>query len=182
MKMHNDIERVLISAEELEAKISELANKISSDYNGKSILLIGLLKGSIVFLVDLMRKLTLPVEIDFMDVSSYGSGSKSSGVVRILKDLENPIEGRHVLLVEDIVDSGLTLNYVRGLLEARKPASLRVCAILNKYECRKTKVEAEYTGFDVPDEFLVGYGLDYNQKYRNLAYIGVLKRAVYEKN
>lgn len=178
--MHEDLERVLISAEEIDKRVGELAEQICADYAGKTILLVTLLKGGVTFLVDLMRKLTVPVEIDFMGVSSYGSGSKTSGVVKIEKDLDSPIQGRHVLLVEDIIDSGLTLAYVRDLLLDRAPASLRICTILNKPSRRKVDVKVDYIGFDIPDEFVVGYGLDYAQKHRNLPYVGVLKREVYE--
>lgn len=180
MKIHEDVERVLISEEELGAKVDELAKKISKDYEGKSILVITLLKGGVMFSVDLMRRLTVPVEIDFMSVSSYGSSSKTSGIVKVDKDLDNSIKGKDVLLVEDIIDSGLTLNYVRELLLGREPASLRICTILDKPSRRKTHVDVEYTGFEIPDEFVVGYGLDYAQRHRNLPYVGVLKRSVYE--
>ncbi len=180
MKIHEDVERVLISAEELDAKVSELAEQISRDYAGKTVLVVTLLKGGVMFAVDLMRKLTVPVEIDFMSVSSYGASSKSSGIVKVEKDLDNSIKGKDVLLVEDIIDSGLTLNYVRELLLGREPASLRICTILDKPSRRKTEVKVDYTGFEIPDEFVVGYGLDYAQKHRNLPYVGVLKRSVYE--
>ncbi len=177
--MHEDVERILLTAQELDTKVSEMAARISTDYQGKEILLITLLKGGVMFAVDLMRKLTVPVEIDFMDVSSYGADAKTSGVVRIEKDLDSPIAGKHVLLVEDIVDSGLTLKYVSTLLRDRNPASLRICTILNKPMRRKTQIDADYIGFDIPDEFVVGYGLDYAQKHRNLPYVGVLKREIY---
>lgn len=180
MQMHEDVEKILISAEELEAKVSELAGIISEDYKGKTILVVTLLKGGVMFSVDLMRKLSVPVEIDFMSVSSYGASSKSSGIVKVEKDLDEPIKGKHVLLVEDIIDSGLTLNYVREMLMAREPASLKICTILDKPSRRKTQVKVDYTGFEIPDEFVVGYGLDYAQKHRNLPYVGVLKRSVYE--
>lgn len=180
MQMHDDVEKILISAEELEAKVSELAGIISEDYKGKTILVVTLLKGGVMFSVDLMRKLSVPVEIDFMSVSSYGASSKSSGIVKVEKDLDEPIKGKHVLLVEDIIDSGLTLNYVREMLLAREPASLKICTILDKPSRRKTQVKVDYTGFEIPDEFVVGYGLDYAQKHRNLPYVGVLKRSVYE--
>lgn len=180
MQMHEDVEKILISAEELEAKVSELAGIISEDYKGKTILVVTLLKGGVMFSVDLMRKLSVPVEIDFMSVSSYGASSKSSGIVKVEKDLDEPIKGKHVLLVEDIIDSGLTLNYVREMLLAREPASLKICTILDKPSRRKTQVKVDYTGFEIPDEFVVGYGLDYAQKHRNLPYVGVLKRSVYE--
>lgn len=178
--MHPDIEKILITPEQLDFKVSEMAKKISVDYAGKEVLLVTLLKGGVMFSVDLMRKLTVPVEIDFMDVSSYGSGTKTTGAVKIEKDLDGDIGGKHVLLVEDIVDSGVTLSYVRELLSDRRPASLRICTILNKPSRRRVEVPVEYIGFDIPDEFVVGYGLDYAQKHRNLPYVGVLKRSVYE--
>ena len=178
--MHPDVEKILISASALDAKVTELAARISADYAGKEVLLVTLLKGGVMFAVDLMRKLTVPVEIDFMDVSSYGAGTKSTGVVRIEKDLDGDIGGKHVLLVEDIVDSGVTLSYVRELLSDRQPASLKICTILNKPSRRRVEVPVEYIGFDIPDEFVVGYGLDYAQKHRNLPYVGILKRSVYE--
>lgn len=180
MRIHEDVERVLVSAEELDGKVSEIAEKISRDYEGKEILLITLLKGSVIFSVDLMRKITVPVEIDFMSVSSYGSLSKSSGVVNIDKDLDESIEGKHVLIVEDIIDSGMTLSRVKELLLSRKPASLKICTILDKPSRRTTHVDVDYIGFEIPDEFVVGYGLDYAQKLRNLPYVGILKRSVYE--
>ena len=178
--MHPDIEKILITPEQLDAKVTDMAARISADYAGKEILLVTLLKGGVMFSVDLMRKLTVPVEIDFMDVSSYGAGTKTSGVVRIEKDLDGDIGGKHVLLVEDIVDSGVTLSYVRELLSDRKPASLKICTILNKPSRRRVEVPVEYIGFDIPDEFVVGYGLDYAQKHRNLPYVGILKRSAYE--
>ena len=180
MYIHEDIEKVLISEEELSKKVEELAGEISEDYKGCEVLVVTLLKGGVMFSVDLMRKLTVPVEIDFMNVSSYGSSSKTSGVVKIDKDLDKPIAGKHVLLVEDIIDSGLTLNYVKENLLSREPASLKICTILDKPSRRKTHVDVDYTGFEIPDEFVVGYGLDYAQKHRNLPYVGILKRSVYE--
>ncbi len=181
MYIHEDIEKILISEEELAKKVGELAEKISEDYKGCEVLVVTLLKGGVMFSVDLMRKLSIPVEIDFMSVSSYGSSSKTSGVVKIDKDLDKPIAGKHVLLVEDIIDSGLTLNYVKDILLSREPASLKICTILDKPSRRKTEVDVDYTGFEIPDEFVVGYGLDYAQKHRNLPYVGILKRSVYEK-
>ena len=181
MQIHEDVEKVLISEEELSAKVAELAEQISSDYAGKTVLVVTLLKGGVMFSVDLMRKLTVPVEIDFMSVSSYGAAAKSSGIVKVDKDLDSSIKGKDVLLVEDIIDSGLTLNYVREMLLAREPASLKICTILDKPSRRKTQVCVDYTGFEIPDEFVVGYGLDYAQKHRNLPYVGILKRSVYEK-
>ena len=173
--MHPDIERVLFSQETISKRVCELGATISRDYVGKDLLLVGILKGSVVFLADLLRAISIEVNIDFMAVSSYGAHSESSGVVRILKDLDKSIRGRHVLLIEDIVDTGLTLNYLLDILKAREPASIRVCALLDKPSRRKTEVQAQYSGFSIPDEFVVGYGLDFNERYRNLPAICVLK-------
>ncbi len=183
MKFSEDmIERQLITAEALQEKVRELAARINKDYaEEEDIILITLLKGGAIFAVDLMHHLTVPVEIDFMSVSSYGSSTKTSGVVKVIKDLDVDITGRNVLLVEDIIDSGLTLSYVRALLLERKPKDLKICTILDKPSRRKTNVPVEYVGFEIPDEFVIGYGLDYAQKFRNLPYIGILKREVYEK-
>lgn len=176
------IERQLIPADALQAKVRELADRINKDYaEEEDVILITLLKGGAIFAVDLMQKLTVPVEIDFMSVSSYGSSTKTSGVVKVTKDLDVDITGRNVLLVEDIIDSGLTLSYVRALLLERKPKDLKICTILDKPSRRKTEVPVEYVGFEIEDEFVIGYGLDYAQKFRNLPYVGVLKREVYEK-
>jgi len=175
----NDVESVLLSVEELAKRIEEIGAEITADYAGKEILMIGVLRGAVVFMADLARAIKVPVAIDFMAVSSYGAGTSSSGVVRILKDLDVSIEGKHVLVVEDIIDSGLTLNYLLDNLKSRKPASLKLCTLLNKPERRKVKVNIDYNGFNVPDYFVVGYGLDYAEKYRNLPFIGVLKPAVY---
>lgn len=181
MYIHEDVERVLISEEQLDKKVEELAQKISADYQGNDVLVVTLLKGGVMFSVDLMRKMSVPVQIDFMSVSSYGSSSKTSGVVKVDKDLDTPIQGKHVLLVEDIIDSGLTLSYVKEMLLTRDPASLKICTILDKPSRRKVHIDVDYTGFEIPDEFVVGYGLDYAQKHRNLPYVGILKRSVYEK-
>lgn len=183
MKFSEDmIERQLITSEQLQAKVKELAARISEDYAAEEeIVLVTLLKGGAIFAVDLMQKLTIPVEIDFMSVSSYGSSTKTSGVVKLVKDLDTTIEGKNVLLVEDIIDSGLTLSYVREILLARSPKSLKICTILDKPSRRKTEVPVDYVGFAIPDEYVIGYGLDYAQKFRNLPYIGILKREVYEK-
>ena len=178
--MLNDVESVLLSAEELAKRIEEIGAEISADYAGKEILMIGVLRGAVLFMADLARAITVPVAIDFMAVSSYGSGTSSSGVVRILKDLDEDVEGKHVLVVEDIIDSGLTLNYLLDNLKSRKPASIKLCTLLNKPERRKVKVDIDYNGFDVPDYFVVGYGLDYAEKYRKLPFIGILKPAVYQ--
>ena len=177
--MLNDVERVLLSADELAKRIDELGAEITADYADKEILMIGVLRGAVVFMADLARAIKVPVAIDFMAVSSYGAGTSSSGVVRILKDLDEHIEGKHVLVVEDIIDSGLTLNYLLENLKSRKPASLKLCTLLNKPERRKVNVNIDYNGFNVPDYFVVGYGLDYAEKYRNLPFIGILKPEVY---
>lgn len=178
--MLEDVERVLITEQELQERISDLARQVEADYEGKDLLIIGLLKGAVNFMVDLTRAMQRPVAIDFMAVSSYGASTESSGVVRILKDLDESIEGKHVLIVEDIVDSGLTLKYILELLGRRGPASLRVCALLDKKARRRVDVPMHYIGFEVPDYFVVGYGLDFDQIYRNLPFIGVLKPEIYE--
>ncbi|SFF96465.1 hypoxanthine phosphoribosyltransferase [Desulfotomaculum arcticum] len=179
--MHQDVEKVLVSLEAIKQKISELGSVISSDYTGKNLLVVGILKGAMVFMSDLIRSLSVDVQIDFMAVSSYGASSQSTGVVRILKDLEQTIEGKHVLIVEDIVDTGLTLNYLQEILKARGPASVRICTLLDKPSRREVDVAIDYNGFSIPDEFVVGYGLDYNEKYRNLPEIYILKKEVYAK-
>ena len=168
------IGEILVQADELQHRIKEMADEVSRDYEGKDLLLIGVLKGAVFFLSDLMRHLDIPCEVDFMAVASYGSSTDSSGVVRILKDLDQPLEGRHVLIVEDIVDSGLTLQYLMRTLEARGPASLEVCALLTKPERRKVEMPARYVGFEIPDKFAIGYGLDYAERYRNLPYVAAL--------
>lgn len=178
--MLNDVESVLLSAEELAKRIEEIGAEITKDYAGKEILMIGVLRGAVIFMADLARAIKVPVAIDFMAVSSYGSGTSSSGVVRILKDLDEDVAGKHVLVVEDIIDSGLTLNYLLDNLKSRKPASIKLCTLLNKPERRKVKVDIDYNGFDVPDYFVIGYGLDYAEKYRNLPFIGILKPEVYQ--
>jgi hypoxanthine phosphoribosyltransferase len=179
LSIHEDIETILITADAIQVRIAALAEAIAHDYAGKELLLVGVLKGGVLFLVDLARRLSVPLEIDFMAVASYGNSTESSGVVRILKDLDGPITGKHVLLVEDIVDSGLTLAYLLAHLERRHPASLRVCALLDKGKATDPASAPAYLGFSIPDRFVVGYGLDYAQKYRNLPYIGVLKPHVY---
>lgn len=178
--MLKDIQEVLISEEELQSKVKELAAQISGDYAGKNLLLLCILKGGVMFMADLARNITIPAELDFMAVSSYGSSSESSGVVKIVKDLNDHIEGKHVLIVEDIIDSGLTLNYLVKYLKARGPESVEICTILDKPERREVDVEVKYKGFDVPNAFLVGYGLDYAEKYRNIPFIGILKEEVYQ--
>jgi hypoxanthine phosphoribosyltransferase len=178
--VHQDIEEVLVTQEQLRHKIRELGRQITNDYRGRKLLLVCVLKGAAMFLADLAREIELRLEIDFMVVSSYGSETESSGVVRIVKDLEGPIAGKDVLIVEDIVDSGLTLNYLLDVLQRRNPASLRVCTLIDKVKERAKIVTPEYLGFQVSDRFVVGYGLDYAQFYRNLPYIGVLKPEVYQ--
>jgi hypoxanthine phosphoribosyltransferase len=168
------IGEILVQADELQHRIKEMAAEVSRDYKGRDLLLIGVLKGAVFFLADLMRHLDVPCEVDFMAVSSYGSSTDSSGVVRILKDLDAPLEGRNVLIVEDIVDSGLTLQYLMRTLEARNPASIEVCALLTKPERRKVDTPARYVGFEIPDKFAIGYGLDYAERYRNLPYVATL--------
>jgi hypoxanthine phosphoribosyltransferase len=168
------IGEILVQADELQHRIREMADEISRDYEGRDLLLIGVLKGAVFFLADLMRHLDIPCEVDFMAVSSYGSSTDSSGVVRILKDLDAPLEGRNVLIVEDIVDSGLTLQYLMRTLAARNPASIEVCALLTKPERRKVETPARYVGFEIPDKFAIGYGLDYDERYRNLPYVATL--------
>lgn len=178
--MLNAIERVLIDEETLRDKVQELARQISNDYEGKCLTMIGILKGSVPFMADLLRLVTTEVEIDFMSVSSYAHGSKSSGVVKILKDLDINLADKNVLIVEDIIDSGRTLSYLKKLLLSRNPADLKICTILNKPDRREVEIDVDYIGFDIPDEFVVGYGLDYAQKYRNFPFVGILKREIYE--
>ncbi len=178
--MKNDIREILIAEDALQSKVAELGAAITEDYKDKDLLLVCVLKGAVIFVSDLMRKIELPLDIDFMAISSYGSNTQSSGVVRILKDLNTAIEGRHVLIVEDIIDSGLTLSYLVENLKSRGPASVEICTILDKPDRRAINLEIKYTGFQVPDEFVVGYGLDYDEKYRNLPYIAVLKEEIYQ--
>ena len=177
--MQQDVLRVLLSEEEIRAKCKEMGARISQEYKGKNLMLVTVLKGAVVFLADLMRAIEVPAEIDFMVVSSYGSGGKSSGVVKIVKDLDVPLAGKDLLIVEDILDSGLTLSYIKELLASRGPASIKIATLLDKPSRRKVDLVADYIGFSVPDEFVIGYGLDYDEKYRNLPYIGILKPEVY---
>ena len=170
------IGEILVQPDRLRRRVRELGEEISADYDGRNPLLIGVLKGAIFFLSDLMREITCPCEVDFMAISSYGSSTASSGVVRILKDLDAPIEGRHVLIVEDIVDSGLTLQYLMRNLGARRPASLEVCALLTKPDRRKVELPTRYLGFEIPDKFVIGYGLDHGERYRNLPYVAALEQ------
>lgn len=177
--MNEDIEEILISEERILSKVQELGMQITRDYQGKNLLLLGTLKGAVPFIADLARAIHLPLELDYMAVASYGNSTQSSGIVRIIKDLEGPIDHKHILVVEDIIDSGLTLHYLVDLIKRRNPLSLRLCSLLNKERERIRNVELDYLGFTIPDKFVVGYGLDYAQCYRNLPYIGILKPAVY---
>ena len=177
--LEKDIQEVLFSQQQLEERVDQIAQEITRDYAGKEIVLISVLRGSFVFMADLCRRIDLPCTIDFMSVSSYGSGTSSTGQVQITKDLSGDISGKHILVVEDILDSGNTLSYLLKLLEQRKPASIRLCTLLDKPERRVKPVEVHYSGFTIPDAFVVGYGLDYNERYRNLPYIGVLKPEIY---
>jgi hypoxanthine phosphoribosyltransferase len=179
LDLHDGIEQVLITETELARRIAELAAELRGVYEGQDLVLVGVLKGAIMFMTDLARQLRLPLEMDFMAVSSYGDATQSSGIVRITKDLDGNIAGRNVLLVEDIVDSGATLRYLLENLRSRDPASLRVCALLNKRVARKADVAVEHVGFEIPNRFVVGYGLDFAEQYRNLPYIGVLKSERY---
>ncbi len=178
--VHQDIEKILVSEEELKEINKRLGAQITKDFVGKNLLVVGILKGSIYFMTDLTRYINLPCKIDFLAVSSYGSGTTSSGAVRILKDIDINLEGYDILIVEDILDSGRTLNYVCNMLQSRKPASISIATLLDKPERRVVDLTPDYVGCDVPDEFVVGYGLDYDQRYRNLPYIGQLKREIYE--
>ena len=174
MNRNPDIGEILVQADDLQRRVRELGAEISGDYDGKDLVLVCVLKGAVFFLADLMRQMTVSAEVDFMAVASYGDATDSSGVVRILKDLDAPIEGRHVLIVEDIVDSGLTLKYLLRNLAARKPASLEVCALLTKPERRRTQIDAKYIGFEIPNRFVIGYGLDHGEQHRNLPFVAAL--------
>ncbi|MDK7122461.1 hypoxanthine phosphoribosyltransferase [Pauljensenia sp. UMB6358] len=177
--MGDDLQEILVTAEQLDQRLSEMAAQIDADYQGKEILMVGVLRGAVMVMADLSRKLHTPLEMDWMAVSSYGSGTKSSGVVRILKDLDHDVNGRDVLIVEDIIDSGLTLAWLKTNLESRGAKSVKIATALRKPEAMKVDVEVSYVGFDIPDEFVVGYGLDYAEKYRNLPFVGTLKPFVY---
>ena len=179
--MQNDILKILITEEEIKTKVKEMGKQISKDYAQKNLMLISVLKGAVVFLADLMREITIHVEVDFMAVSSYGKSTKTSGFVRIIKDLDINLEGYDVLIVEDILDSGTTLSYLTKVLKTRNPMSLKIATLLNKPERRVQNIQPDYCGFNIPDEFVIGYGLDYAERYRNLPYIGVLKKEVYKK-
>jgi len=180
--LDEDVERILIDEMSLQHRLQALGAAITAEYTGKDLLLVAVLKGSVLFLADLMRHILIPHEIDFMATSSYGASVQSSGIVRILKDLNKPITGRHVLIVEDIIDSGHTLAYLSGLLAARNPASLQIVTLLDKPDRREVDIDVAWTGFSIPNEFVIGYGLDYNERYRNLPYIGVLKPGVYAQS
>jgi len=179
MALNDSISHVILTEEDIRARVRDLGEQIGRDYGDRPLLLVGVLRGAAIFVADLARAMTVPVELDFMAVSSYGSTTKSSGVVRILKDLDEDIEGRDVLVVEDILDTGLTLKYLLRNLASRKPASLEVATLLSKEGRQQVAIDCKYVGFSIPDEFVVGYGLDYAERYRNLPYIGVLKPAVY---
>lgn len=180
--MINDIEKVLLSEEELKNIVERLGAQITEDYKDKNLVIVSVLKGSVLFMADLMRAIKLPCKIDFMAVSSYGSGTKTSGVVKIIKDLDSEVVcGNDLLIVEDILDSGVTLEYLMKILSARNPNSIKICTLLDKPERRKANIKADYAGAQIPDAFVVGYGLDYDEKYRNLPFVGALKPSVYEK-
>ncbi|MCU1635084.1 MAG: hypoxanthine phosphoribosyltransferase [Cryobacterium sp.] len=174
-----DLTEILIDEETIHAKLAELSRRIEADYAGKDLLLVGVLKGAVMVMADLARELTLPISMDWMAVSSYGSGTQSSGVVRILKDLDADLTGRHVLIVEDIIDSGLTLSWLLANLNSRGPASVEICALLRKPEAARVEIDVKYVGFEIPNQFVVGYGLDYSEKYRNLRSVGILAPHVY---
>jgi hypoxanthine phosphoribosyltransferase len=176
-RVSDDVGEILISKQQIQDKITELANRITEDYRGRDLLLVGVLKGAFILISDLARQISLPLEFDFMAVSSYGSATRTSGVVRILKDLDYEVTGRDILLVEDIIDSGLTLNYLLRNLRTRRPASLEVCALIRKTGIQKVDIDVKYEGFQVPPVFVIGYGLDYGQRYRNLPYVAVLKNS-----
>ncbi len=179
--MHKDVEQILYTEAELRQRVKEIGCQITADYAGKNPMLISVLRGSYIFMADLTRSINLDVTVDFMVVSSYGAGTVSSGQVEIKKDLSDSIEGRDLIIVEDILDSGNTLYYLMDVLKARKPASIRLCTLMDKPDRRTKPITADYVGFTIPDAFIVGYGLDYGEKYRNLPYVGVLKHSVYEK-
>ena len=179
-ELNADIDSILVTEDEIQSKVAELGKQISEDYRDKDLLIIGVLKGAFMLMSDLARHISIPLELDFMAVSSYGSATKTSGVVRIMKDLDLDISGREVLIVEDIIDSGLTLSYLMKNLRARKPASLEVCALLSKPEVQKVDLDVRYHGFALPPVFVVGYGLDFGERYRNLPYVGTLKPHLYE--
>ncbi|MEA1939095.1 MAG: hypoxanthine phosphoribosyltransferase [Candidatus Caldatribacteriota bacterium] len=180
MLKNNEIDEILITEEEIKEKIAELGKKITKDYQNKNLVLVGVLRGAVIFMADLARAISIPMIFDFIAISSYGAATKSSGVVRILKDLNESIEGKNVLIVEDIIDTGLTLDYLLRMLKSRKPASLKVCTLLTKNDRRKVNIKVNYFGFDIPNKFVVGYGLDYAGKYRNVPYIFTLSPKIYK--
>ena len=180
MMLHKDVESVLLSQEKLEKIVKSLAKQIEKDYNDKEFMMVGLLKGSVQFMADLLKNINMMCTIDFMCVSSYGKGTKSTGRVNIIKDLSEPIDDKNVIIVEDIIDSGNTLSFIKKYFSAKNAKSVRICTLLNKPSRREVEIDVDYIGFDVPDEFVVGYGLDYQEYYRNLPYIGVLKPEIYE--
>ena len=179
MEMMNDIEEVLFTERQIAVIVERIGKEISRDYKGKNLLLVSVLKGSVVFMADLMRSVSIPARIDFMATSSYGSGTKTSGVVKIIKDLDIELEGYDIVIVEDILDSGKTLSYLLDLIQSRGPRSIRICTLFDKPERREVDVQATYVGSEIPDAFIVGYGLDYDEKYRNLPFVGILKPSVY---
>ncbi|MCR3760788.1 hypoxanthine phosphoribosyltransferase [Clostridium felsineum] len=178
--MREDIKEILLDEEKINDKVKELGKKISEDYKEKDLILIGILKGSVVFMGNLVKYIDIPCAMDFMSVSSYGNATSTSGIVKVLKDLDSDVEGKDILIVEDIIDSGVTLKYLMGHMKGKKPNSIEIITLLNKPERRRVEIDVKYTGFIVPDYFLVGYGLDYAEKYRNLPYIGILKDEIYE--
>lgn len=177
--MNDDMGKIMFTEEQIQKRIKELGQEITRDYAGKDIFAVGILKGAVVFYTDLVRAIDLPVQFDFMIASSYGSGTESSGTVKILKDLDYDIENRNLLVIEDIIDTGTTMDYMMGYFRSKNPASIKLCSLLSKPSRRKAKVNIDYCGWEIPDEFVVGYGLDFDEKYRNLPYIGVLKKEVY---
>lgn len=179
--MHKDIKEEWFDEDQIQYAVKDLGRAISKDYTGKNLLLVGILKGCFVFMADLIRAINIPCAVDFMSVSSYDSGTESGGAVRILKDLDSPLENYDVLIVEDILDSGNTLNYVKDILSRRNPKSLKICTMFNKPSRRQVDIQVDYVGYEIADEFIVGYGLDYSERYRNLPYVGVLKSEVYSK-
>lgn len=179
MNMMDDVKEILLTEQDIKARIRDLGDQISADYAGKDLVLVTILKGAVMFLSDLMRHITVPCEIDFMVASSYGASTSSAGVIKVLKDIDIPLSGRNILIVEDILDSGLTLSHIRSLLESRNPASVKIVTLLDKPARRTVDLRADYLGFEIPDKFVIGYGLDYDEKYRNLPFIGVLKPEVY---
>jgi len=178
--MGNDIRQIVITSEQIQEKVQHIGRSISGDYLGLNPLMVGILKGVLFFMADLLRNITIPIEIDFIAVSSYSVEARDQGYVRVVKDLENPIHNRHIIFVEDVIDTGLTLNYILQNLRARQPASIEVCALFNKTEHRLIDIPIRYKGFDLPDEFVVGYGLDFKEKYRNLPFVGSLRPSVFQ--